>query len=431
MAIRAGSKELRGKIDYVTPFVIVTSLFFIWGFVTNFNGILVPHLKKACSLTDTQTQFINFTFFTAYFLMAIPAGMLIKRFGYRISMILGLGLSSIGTVLFYPAALQQSFPLFLSGLAIMASGITVLQVGANIYIILLGKSKWGSARLSLAGAFNSVGASIAPYVGSLMILDLNYLKGNDYESWVAALSPEDLKLHLKSEANIVLEPYAIIAGMLILTCLLFLLARIPKLRHTLTRERFDFKVINRRHVLLGALAIFFYVGAEVGVLIHLNDYAELENILGTNGSKLIGLGSVFMILAMLGRFIGTYILLRVKSRKTLAWASIGAILSLGLSMVTNSWLSLGFLLGVGLFNSVMWPLIFYLGTRALGKKSIEASSFLVMAIVGGALIPFGITACFKLLSGTGLEQFSLLGIVVCYIYLWFYAVGGSRVILRK
>lgn len=431
MALLQGSKELRGKIDFVTPFIVVTSLFFIWGFVTNFNGILVPHLKKACALTDGQTQFINFTFFTAYFLMAIPAGILIKNLGYRKSMILGLAVSSIGTLLFYPAAVERSFPLFLSGLAIMACGITILQVGANIYIILLGKAKWGSTRLSLAGAFNSVGASLAPYIGSLMILDLNYLNNNNYDDWVKTLSPTELELHLKSEANTVLEPYAIIAGMLILTCVLIVLAKIPALRHTFSKKSFDFSVIKRKHVFFGALAIFFYVGAEVGVLVYLNGYAALDAVLGNSNLKLIGLGSVFMMLAMVGRFIGAYILTKVTPRKSLIFVSSAAIICLLSSMLTGGWLSLIFLLSIGLFNSVMWPLIFVLGTRALGKRSIEASSFLVMAIVGGALIPFGITACFELLAGTGMEQWGFTGIIFCYAFLIYFGIKGSRIILSK
>ncbi len=431
MALRKGSIELRGRVDFITPFVIATSLFFIWGFVTNFNGVLEPHLKKACSITDTQAQLLGFTFFTAYLVMAIPAGLLIKKVGYRRSMIIGLGISTIGTVLFYPAALDRSFALFLSGLAIMASGITILQVGANMYIIQLGPTKYASSRLCLAGAFNSVGASIAPYIGSLMVLDLGYLSGGDYQGWLEKLNESELQQHLKTEANTVLEPYAIIAGMLLLTCLLFMLARIPSLQHTLSKKKFNFSIIKRRHVFLGTLAIFFYVGAEVGVLVHLGDYAELDTVLGTGASRYLSLGSYFMFLAMIGRFVGSIITLKMKPRKLLVYSSSGAILCLIASMLTNGWLSLVLLVGVGLFNSVMWPLIFVLGTRALRKHSIEASSFLVMAIVGGALIPFGITWCFKVLRGTGFEQFSFAGIVLCYFYLLHYGARGSAVRLIR
>lgn len=264
-----------------------------------------------------------------------------------------------------------------------------------------------------------------------MVLELNRSKNINYNDWINTLSPEELSKHLKDEANTVLEPYAIIAGMLILTCILLILARIPALRHTFSKKSFDFTVIKRRHVLFGTLSIFFYVGAEVGVLNNLNRYAEFESVLGSTGTGLVGLVSVFMMFAMAGRFLGSYVLMKVGSRKALAFTAAAAIICLFISMLTTGWLSLGFLISLGLFNSVMWPLIFYLGTKALRKKSIEASSFLVMAIVGGAIIPFGISACFNYLEGSGFEQFGMTGIILCYAFLWYYAIRGSRVILKR
>lgn len=410
--------------NYTVPLVVVTTLFFMWGFLTCLNDILVPHLKAVFDLSYVQVMLIQFTFFTAYFVMSIPAGKVISRFGYQKGIVIGLITAGIGTFLFYPAAAVPSYPLFLGALFILASGITLLQVAANPYVAVLGKPETASSRLNLTQAFNSLGTTVAPYFGALFILSSTLLSSEA----VQKLEPAAKQAYQLKEAGSVQLPYLALGVALMALAFAMSRFKLPVIATVEDAEAKNAKlsdVMQYRHVVLGALAIFVYVGAEVSIGSFLVNFLGQADIAGLKEATAAGFVTYYWGGAMVGRFLGSALLQRIPAGKLLG---IFALIASGLVFATiglSGQAAMWTILCVGLFNSIMFPTIFTLGINRLGRLTSQGSSLLIMAIVGGALIP--------LLQGF-LADNPAIGVhhafvlpAICYLYIAFYGFIGSKV----
>lgn len=406
---------------YGTALAVVSTVFFMWGFVTVLNDILVPHLKGIFALNYTQIMLIQFTFFSAYFILSLPAAKIISFLGYQNSIILGLCVMGIGALLFVPAAAVPSYALFLLALYILASGMTILQVAANPYVAALGPPEKASSRLNLAQALNSLGTTIGPYLGGLFILS-----AGGSAAGTQGMTPEQLQAHRIMEASSVRVPYIGIA------VLLFMLAFVISRFHfpvMTTIEDEDHHVHGAtgnvwkyRHLVLGALAIFLYVGAEVSIGSFLVNYFSQPAIGGLSERDAARYVSFYWGGAMVGRFIGSALLQKMRPGLVLGWAAVVACLLVGATMVTNGSMAMWTIILVGLFNSIMFPTIFTLGIDGLGKLTGKGSGVLIMAIVGGAIIPVIMGA---LADSIGIHHAFLLP-AICYLYIVFYGWKGSK-----
>jgi FHS family L-fucose permease-like MFS transporter len=389
---------------------MVTTLFFMWGFLTALNDILIPHLKAIFDLNYTWVMLINSAFFGGYFVFAIPSGKLIEKIGYKKTMVVGLLVMAVGALLFVPAANAPSFALFLAALVVLAAGVAALQVAANPYVTVLGPARTASSRLNLTQAFNSLGTTIAPAVGGYLIL---------------AAQPEGAtKLQ---EASSVKLPYIGIALALTVLALAIAMFNLPKIEAT--REfrpmgETDAAARNlwkQRQLVLGTLAIFLYVGAEVAIgsfLINYFTQPEIGHMALKAAARLV---SLYWFGAMIGRFIGAAVLQKLSTRAVLGTVAVVACLLVVTSMLSVGWLAMGTIIAVGLFNSVMFPSIFSLGVEGLGPLTGKGSGLLVMAIVGGAIVPLAEGA---LADRIGIHHAFILP-ALCYIYIAYYGYKGS------
>lgn len=409
----------------VTPraaLAVVTTIFFMWGFLTCLNDILIPHLKAVFELNFARAMLVQFTFFGAYFLMSLPAGRLVAHLGYKKGIVAGLAIAGIGALGFWPAAELRVYEAFLGALFVLATGITVLQVAANPYVALLGPEQTSSSRLTLAQALNSLGTAIAPLVGGLLILG-NTVKNAEQ---IAALPAAEQIAYRAQEAQAVQGPYVGLAVVLFLLALFVFLFRLPPLsettgqagpvRHTLGQA------LRHRHVRFGVLAIFFYVGAEVAIGSFLVNYLSMPAIGGFSEQQASRYVAAYWTLAMVGRFAGSAIMVRFPPRRLLAMFALVNVLLLATTLLTSGTVALYSVVAVGLFNSIMFPTIFALSIERLGPLTNKASSLLIMAIVGGAVVPYlqGVMA-----DGIGLQASFVLP-MLCYGYIVFYGVSGSR-----
>jgi MFS transporter, FHS family, L-fucose permease len=407
--------------NYRSALAAVTTLFFMWGFLTSLNDILVPHLKSIFDLNYTEVMLIQFSFFSAYFIFSLPSGKLIDKIGYKRAMVIGLLTMGMGALLFVPAAAVPSFPLFLAALMILAAGITLLQVAANPYVTVLGPSQTASSRLNLTQAFNSLGTTIAPYFGSLFILSAAPKTREE----MRRLSAEALQAYRLHEASSVKLPYLGLSLTLILLGVFIAATRLPAIpeavRSASSRTAGE-SVWKYRHLVLGAVAIFVYVGAEVAIGSFLVSYFGQPSIGGLTAKVAARLVSLYWGGAMIGRFIGSGVLQKVRTGTVLAAAAIAACLLVLTSVATTGHAAMWSILLVGLCNSIMFPSIFALGVAGLGPLTGDGSGVLVMAIVGGAIIP---EAQGALADHIGIHHALLLP-AACYLYILYYALRGSR-----
>jgi MFS transporter, FHS family, L-fucose permease len=409
---------------YKSALAMVTTLFFMWGFLTALNDILVPHLKPIFDLSYAKVMLIQFAFFSAYFVFSLPSGKIIDAIGYKRTMVLGLFTMGAGAFLFIPAASVPSFPLFLAALIVLAAGITALQVAANPYVAVLGPPKTASSRLNLTQAFNSLGTTIAPYLGGIFILSAAPKSMEE----IRQMPAQALQVYRLHEASSVKLPYlglglALVALGLVIA--VFKLPAIPEAEHHAGNDgaRPLRSVWTYRHLILGAVGIFVYVGAEVSIGSFLISYLtqpDIGNISQKTAATLVGF--FYWGGAMVGRFIGSGILQKVSTGKVLGASAIFASLLVITSMFSSGHVAMWSIILVGLFNSVMFPSIFTLGIAELGPLTGDGSGVLVMAIVGGAVIP--------LLEGVLADRFgiqhSLFLPVICYLYITYYALRGSK-----
>ncbi len=400
---------------------VVTSLFFMWGFVTVLNDVLIPHLKSIFDLKYAKASLIQFAFFLAYFVFSLPAAKLIDRAGYKRTMVIGVLVMGVGALLFIPAAMVPSYPLFLCALMVLAAGITALQVAANPYVAVLGPPQTASSRLNLAQAFNSVGTAIAPYLGGYLILSA----ASTSMDTVRQMSPDALQAYRVHEASSVKLPYLIIGLALIAlgaAISTFKLPPMPGAEHHGSDGRSFKNLLRFRHLMLGIVGIFVYVGAEVSIgsfLINYLSQPSIGNISELAAAKYV---SLYWLGAMIGRFMGSAILQRVRTGTVLGIAALVACGLVCISLLSVGHLAMWSIILVGLFNSVMFPSIFTLGIAELGPLTGDGSGLLIMAIVGGAAIPLGMGF---LADRIGLHHAFVLP-AVCYLYIIHYAFKGSK-----
>jgi FHS family L-fucose permease-like MFS transporter len=406
--------------NYSRPLSIVTTLFFMWGFLTCLNDILVPHLKSIFDLSYARVMLVQFAFFSAYFLFSVPWSKIVNTIGYQSTMVVGLGTMACGAFLFLPAASAASYPLFLTALIILAAGITGLQVAANPYVDLLGKPETASSRLDLTQAFNSLGTTIAPKLGGLLILSTAPLAMEQLRQ----LTPQALLLYRVQQAASVKMPYAVIGVALLLLAILIGTSKLPKIESaSYSRgDKVNDSIWKHRNLLFGAIGIFSYVGAEVSIGSFLVNYFGLPEIAGLSPKTAAGFVSFYWGGAMIGRFLGAPMLRQFKAGYLLAGCAICAATLVTASMLLGGHTAMWSILAVGFFNSIMFPTIFSLGVAELGALTGSGSGVLNMAIVGGAILPVMQGA---IADHLGLHHAFVLP-VICYVYILFYALRGSR-----
>src|SRR6202051_5087072 len=422
--VNANSSQATSTTDgtagkYPGALMMVTVLFFFWGFVTVLNDILVPHLKSVFDLSYTKVMLIQFAFFLAYFIFSIPSAKIIDAIGYKKTMVVGLLTMGLGAFLFVPAATAASYPLFLGALMILAAGITALQVAANPYVAVLGPPETASSRLNLTQAFNSLGTTIGPYIGGLLILN-TAAKSQD-ESQLSAAARQSYRVQ---EASSVKLPYIVIGLALIIFGIVIAMFKLPDIPGAARHDGSGVKASlwKYRQLVFGAIGIFVYVGAEVSIARFLINYfgqTEIGSLPEFAAAKYV---TYYWGGAMVGRFIGSAILQKVKTGTVLAIAAITACALVCISMLTTGHVAMWSIIAVGLFNSIMFPSIFTLGIAELGPLTGDGSGMMVMAIVGGAILPLLQGA---LADRIGIHHAFIIP-AICYIYILYSALWGSR-----
>jgi MFS transporter, FHS family, L-fucose permease len=397
---------------------MVTTLFFMWGFLTCLNDVLIPHLKAIFDLTYAEAMLIQFSFFFAYFVFALPSGKVIDWFGYKKTMVGGLFAMGLGALLFIPAASQPSFPLFLSALTILAAGITALQVSANPYVAVLGPEKTASSRLNLTQAFNSLGTTVAPWFGSVLILSVAPVALD-----VMRRMPADqLQAYRLQQASSVKLPYLGLAITLFFLGLVIAKFKLPVIPAVEPHGRVRESVWKYRRLVLGAIGIFVYVGAEVAIGSLLVNYMSQPNIGKVSMQVAARFVSFYWGGAMIGRFIGSAVLQKVRTGSVLGFSALMAFLLIMISTLSFGSIAMWSILLVGLFNSTMFPSIFTLSIGGLGPLTGKGSAVLVCAIVGGAIIPEmqGLLA-----DHIGIHHAFVLP-ALCYLYIAFFAFHSNK-----
>jgi MFS transporter, FHS family, L-fucose permease len=409
------------KQKYVVPFILITSLFFMWGIANNLNGILIPHLRKALQLTNMQSTFVDTAVYMAYFLMAIPAGIILKRFGYKKGIIAGLLVFATGALLFLPAADNRAYSVFLIGLFILGCGLTLLETAANPYATRLGDTEGATARLNLAQSFNGLAVFVAPVIGTFFILS-----GKEYSKEQLLAMPEVDKIaYLTGEAASVKMPYLILAGFLILLAIIFFFIDLPELEEKSENKSKGgiFDTLKYSHVKWAVVAQLFYVGAQVCV----TSFFVRMAITGAGvDEKTAGyyLG-VYGLLFMIGRFAGTLIMRYVQPAKLLSIYSVVCILLSSIAIFTEGKFVVLALGGLGFFMSIMFPTIFSLGIVGLKEETKPASSLIVMAIIGGAVFPVIMGGIIDS-SGDNI-QVGYIVPLVCYFFVLYFGLVGHKV----
>jgi FHS family L-fucose permease-like MFS transporter len=395
---------------YLVPFIIVTALFFIFGFITNLNMALVPHLKEIFTLPYAWAMLVESAFFLAYFVFSAPTSKLIENIGYKRTMVVSLFIQVIGCLLFIPAAKLVNFPLFLTAIFIVGAGVTALQTSANPYVSILGPEGSSSIRLNLAQAFNSIGGTLAPIVAGAYIL--------------TDLGPNATQMEV---ANTVRLPYMLIAAGLLLLGLAVAFMHLPHVEQTqafrpakdgdpiLSRSIWSYK-----HTVLGALGIFFYVGVEVGLASIAVNYFNQQGISTAKTASF--LVSLYWFGALVGRLLGAGIMTKVKAGKLLGIFGITAAILITISMFTSGQVAIATLVLCGFFNSVMFPNIFTLGIVGLGPLTSKGSGLIMTAVVGGAVIP----PLIGFLADRMGIQHSFIVPIICYLYIAYYGLSGSK-----
>jgi MFS transporter, FHS family, L-fucose permease len=408
--------------QYLIPFVLITSLFFMWGIANNLNGILIPHLRKALQLTNMQSTFVDTAVYMAYFLMAIPSGIILKKFGYKKGIIMGLLIFAVGALLFIPAANMQAYSVFLTGLFILGCGLTLLETAANPYATRLGEPEGATARLNLAQSFNGLAVFIAPIIGTLFILS-----GKEYTKDQLALMPDVEKIaYFTSEAQSVKMPYMVLGIFLILLAILFFFMDLPELEEKKGKntEGSLFDTLKYSHVKWAVIAQLFYVGAQVCVT---SFFIRMAMSGGGVDEKTAGFYlSAYGLLFMIGRFVGTALVRYIEPARLLSIYAIACIILSAVAIVAAGQFVVFALGGLGFFMSIMFPTIFSLGITGLKEETKSASSLIVMAIIGGAIFP--------VIMGSIIDRFGdniQIGYIVpflCFFVIWYFGWKGFKVV---
>ena len=406
----------QSKPNYRVPFILVTCLFFLWGFLNNLNGVLIPHLRKALQLTNMESTLVDTAVYLAYFLAAIPAGMLLSRVGYKYGIIVGLGLFCVGTALFIPAANSREYMVFLTGLFVIGAGLTILETSANLYVTKLGDEATATVRLNLAQSFNGLAAFLAPMVGTAFILS-----GKEYSPSALSNMTDVARMeYLNGEAASVKGPYMALSGVLLALIVVFYFAYFPELKDENVEEKASgFKVwdsLKNGTLRLAVTAQFFAVGAQVCVT---SFFVRMGMRGGGLDEKTAGyyLG-IYGLLFMIGRFVGTILLQRIAAGRLLSIYA-GACILLTLVAIFGAGeyvvVALG---GLGFFMSIMFPTIFSLGVSGFSGDKKSASSLIVMSIIGGAIFPVIMGKIIDL-NHENIQVGYVVPLVCYFVVLWF------------
>jgi FHS family L-fucose permease-like MFS transporter len=400
-----------------TAIILITALFFLWGVALNMNSILIPHLKKACQLSNTKSAFIDSASFIAYFLVAFPAGVFMKRYGYKGGTILGLLLFAVGAFLFYPASVTRSYAFFLAALFIIASGLAFLETAANPYMIVLGDQSTAAHRLNFAQSFNGLGAFLAPLIGGSFILSGKKLSAAEQ----SAMTAQDLNKYLNHEAASVQVPYVIIGIVVLSVAFLLYRTPLPEIAESENHTANSDSILKEKNLMFGVLAQFFYVGAQVCISSFFILFAG--RVGGLDEKPAAFLLSIALLCFMIGRFVGTALIKFIQPPKLLALYSLINMALLTSAVLIQGKFSVYALLGVEFFMSIMFPTIFSLSVRGLGAKTKQGSSLLVMSIVGGAVFP----VIMGRVSDASTIQVAYLVPAVCFITVLLFALKNVNV----
>ncbi|WP_316813500.1 L-fucose:H+ symporter permease [Pedobacter heparinus] len=408
------------KNKYLFPFIMITSLFFMWGFVHNLDPVLIPHLKRSFSLSTLQASLVDSAVFIAYFVMALPAGFILKKYGYKTGIIIGLAFFALGSFLFIPAANTQLYVFFLGALFVIACGLTILETAANPYASLLGPPETATFRLNFAQTFNGLAAAMAPVIGARVIL----IEGVSDEQ-LKTMSASAKQLALASEASSVKTPYLILGSMILVIAVVFLFLKLPEIKEEEQNEEKTgiWHTLRHRHLSWAVAAQFFYVGAQVCVFsfffLYATDVAEISQ--REAGVYAGGLGLAFLT----GRIIGTFLMKFIKAELLLVVYSIISMLLCVLAMVAGGTLALFTVIGIAFFMSIMFPTIFSLGIKDLGSDTKLGSSLIIMSIVGGAILP---PAMGYISDVTHDIQVGYIVPLICFAVVFMFGLKGHKVI---
>jgi FHS family L-fucose permease-like MFS transporter len=410
MSTRSTAAPTATAPSYTGPFITVTALFFIFGFITNLNMALVPHLRSIFNLEYAWAMLAESAFFLAYFVFSSPTSRLIESIGYKRTMVVSLFIQVVGCVLFVPAAKLVSFPLFLTAVFVVGAGVTALQTAANPYVAILGPEHSAPVRLTLAQALNSLGGTIAPLVAGAYILT------------------DPSKLISKAAiADTVRVPYLLIAAALLLLGIAVAFLHLPHIAHTqeFRPAKEGDAILSRsiwsyRHTVLGAVGIFLYVGVEVGLASIAVNYFKTQGVSSAKTASF--LVSLYWAGALVGRLLGSWVLTKIKSGRLLGGFGFAGALLLAVSMASHGEVAIWTLVLCGFFNSIMFPNIFALGIAGLGPMTSKGSGLIMTAVVGGAVIPFLIGAA---ADRMGIQQ-SFVIPIVCYLFIAYYGLWGSK-----
>lgn len=409
------------KNKYLFPFIMITSLFFMWGFVHNLDPILIPHLQRSFSLTTLQASLVDSAVFIAYFVMALPAGFIMKKYGYKAGIIFGLVLFALGSFLFIPAANTQAYVFFLAALFVIACGLTILETAANPYASLLGPKETATFRLNFSQSFNGLAATLAPIVGARIIL----IKGVSDEE-LSTMSSSAQQMVLASEASSVKTPYLILGSVILVIAIIFVFLKLPEIteEETAGEKRGIMDALRHRHLSWAVAAQFFYVGAQVCVMSLFVLYAtKAAGITKVQAADYLGYGMGLSFL--FGRIIGTFLMKFIKAERLLVIYAVICVLLSGSAMYSTGAVALFSVTGIAFFMSIMFPTIFSLGIKDLGSDTKLGSSLIIMSIVGGAILP---PAMGYIADITHDIQIGYIVPLICFVVVFMFGLKGHKVI---
>jgi MFS transporter, FHS family, L-fucose permease len=432
MATTAGTAGSQSRPDplterrFLVPFVLITSLFFLWAFGVNLNDILIPHLKKAFGLSDFQSSFIQVAFFGGYFLAAFPAGRVMEKIGYKKGILAGLLLCALGALLFLPASSSRLYGFFLFALFVMACGQSFLEVAANPYVTILGSARSAERRLNFAQSFNAVGAVLSQILGRTFILT-----GVEYApAQIAMMSAHQLEAYRAAEASTVKGPYLIIAAIFVAVGVLIQMAHLPEVQEadgeagTGSERNWKGSIFAHPHLVKGVIAQFFYVGAQVGVASFVIRYAQYS-VPGTPART----AALYLLLHqtgfMVGRFIGSAMMKRIAAPRLLSLFAAASLICATLALLASGLTPVWAVVSIGFFHSIMFPTIFALSIKNLGALTKRGSSLLVMAILGGAFFP----AIMGRISDASNIQKAFIVPLLCYLFILYFGLSGHKPLL--
>ena len=408
----------QGK-KYTLAIILITSLFFFWGFIHNLDPILIKHLRSAFSLNHTQASLVDSAVFVAYFFLAIPAGLIMQRYGYKAGILVGLSLFALGCFMFIPAANTISYPFFLGALFVLSCGLTILETAANPYITVLGDPAKATQRLNFAQSFNGLASLLAPYVGGVLIL----AEEPKSQAEIASLSESARQAYIQAETSLVKGPYFVLGAIILVVAVLFFFTKLPDIKEEKTGESSGgiWSAWRHKNVKWGVIAQFFYVGAQIYVFSFLLIFAEDALQMAGQESKYYAVVAGFLF--MIGRFIGTFFMRFVAPYKLLILYSIAAILLCLVVIYGQGISTLYALVGIAFFMSIMFPTIFAMGIEGTGADTKSASSLIIMSIVGGAVIPL---IAGKVTDYTGNIHLSYFVPLVCFAVVLFFAWNNKK-----